>query len=241
MEQSDLVISLWQFIIITVQKWPGDPAWIQLWPLFVGFSGSSRQSRWDSLLEKTSEVSDRSDTTTATEDHRTEISIHQPWSCSLGDSKAWLIFYCDGYYENHQTVEWAWIFVCTGTMSTFFCQRVDCNRSALTDTRYKINWRGKKWINLTFKFFFPFPLLYSELYLQSTHNNTKKMWAGQQKKVEVVDLQKFKLIPQFGHFCRKSEMLISCFAWLLMIQRFPSSTVLKQALTSSHPSLQGKQ
>ena len=45
------------------------------------------------------------------------------------------------------------------------------------------------------------------LHFQSTHNNTKGMWAGQQKKVRVVAVQKFGPIPRLSDFRSKSTRI----------------------------------
>ena len=70
-----------------VYKYLPPPQLVSYW-ICAAFSGvPDRQSRWNGVPEKTSEISDQSNTTAATEDHRTEISSYQPWSSSYGSGK----------------------------------------------------------------------------------------------------------------------------------------------------------
>ena len=70
-----------------LNKYSPPPQLVSYW-ICAAFSGvPDRQSRWNGVPEKTSEISDQSNTTAATKDYGTEISSYQPWSSSYGSGK----------------------------------------------------------------------------------------------------------------------------------------------------------
>ena len=70
-----------------IYKYSPPPQLVSYW-ICAAFSGvPDRQSRWNGVPEKTSEISDQSNTTAATEDHGAKISSYQPWNSSYGSGK----------------------------------------------------------------------------------------------------------------------------------------------------------